>query len=76
MQEKPKNNPRSEAVNSQCDSAILTKKEAATLLGCTRRYIEKQVREGRLRACKPTEKLVRIYRRDIDAFLQSGASIA
>jgi excisionase family DNA binding protein len=57
-------------------SAILTKQQAAELLGCTVRYIERQIRAGRLRACKPTGKLVRILRRDFDAFLESGASIA
>jgi excisionase family DNA binding protein len=67
------NKPHAEAVNH---SAILTKKEAAQLLRCTVRYIERVIRAGRLRACKPTGKLVRIYRRDLDAFLQSGASMA
>jgi excisionase family DNA binding protein len=64
--------PSAEAVNS----AILTKQEAAELLRCTVRYLERQIRAGRLRAMKPTGKLVRIFRSDIDAFLQSGASIA
>jgi excisionase family DNA binding protein len=66
------NKPFAEAVN---DSAILTKKEAAELLRCTTRYLERQIRTGRLRALKPTGKLVRLFRRDIDAFLESGASI-
>ena len=57
-------------------AAILTKQEAAGLLRCTTRYLERQIKAGRLRACKPTGKLVRILRRDIDAFLDSGASIA
>jgi excisionase family DNA binding protein len=64
--------PSAEAVNS----AILTKQEAAELLQCTVRYLERQIRAGRLRAMKPTGKLVRIFRRDLDAFLESGASIA
>jgi len=68
---KPK--PQAEAVTN---SAILTKKEAAQLLQCTTRYLERQIRAGRLRALKPTGKLVRIFRSDIDAFLLSGASIA
>ena len=63
--------PLAEAINS----AILTKREAAALLRCTTRYLERQIRAGRLRAMKPTGKLVRILRRDIDAFLESGASI-
>jgi excisionase family DNA binding protein len=65
------NKPHAEAANS----AILTKKEAAELLRCTTRYLERQIRAGRLRAMKPSGKLVRIFRRDIDAFLESGASI-
>ena len=67
-----KNKPQVGAGNS----AILTKPEAAEYIRCTVRYIERQIRAGRLKACKPTGKLVRIYRHDIDAFLQSGASIA
>ena len=64
--------PQTEAANS----AILTKQQAAELLGCTVRYIERQICARRLRACKPTGKFVRIFRRDIDAFLESCASIA
>jgi excisionase family DNA binding protein len=66
------NKPQAEAVNS----AILTKQQAAELLGCTTRYIERQIRAGRLRACKPSGKFVRIFRKDINAFLESCASIA
>jgi excisionase family DNA binding protein len=57
------------------NAAILTKQEAAALLRCTPRYIERQIRAGRLRACKPTGRLVRILRRDFDAFLESGATM-
>ena len=57
------------------NSAILTKKEAAEFVRCTVRYIERQIRAGRLRALKPTGKLVRIRRDDLHAFLESGATI-
>jgi excisionase family DNA binding protein len=63
-------NPPVEAVNS----TIFTKKEAAAFLRCTPRYIERQIRAGRLTACKPTAKLVRIRRSDLEAFLESGAT--
>jgi len=66
------NKPSAEAVSN---SAILTKQEAAELLRCTPRYLERQIRAGRLRACKPTGKLVRIFRRDLDAFLTQGATM-
>ena len=79
---KTQNHPQAEAVNSASSqaaglihAAILTKQEAADFLRCTVRYIERAIKSGRLRACKPTGKLVRIYRRDLDAFLESGATI-
>jgi len=68
-----KQTPTAETAHTISD--ILTKKEAAELLRCTTRYLERQIRAGRLRAMKPSGNLVRIFRRDIDAFLESGASI-
>jgi excisionase family DNA binding protein len=65
------NKPSAETVNS----AILTKKEAAEHVGCSCRYLERAIVAGRLRALKPTGKLVRIRRSDLDAFLESGATI-
>jgi len=68
-------NPVSSHAAGLHNAAILTKQQAAELLGCTTRYVERQIRAGRLRACKPSGKFVRIFRRDIDAFLESGATI-
>jgi excisionase family DNA binding protein len=64
--------PQAEAV----DSAILTKQQAAEYLQVTPRYLDRMVASGRLKALKPTGKLWRVRRRDLDAFLESGASIA
>ena len=55
--------------------AILTKQQAAEYLQSTPRYIERAVQSGRLRALKPTGKLWRVRRSDLDAFLESGATI-
>jgi len=63
--------PPSEAVNS----AYLTKAQAAQLLGCTTRYIERAVASGRLKALKPTSRFWRVRRADLDAFLECGATI-
>jgi excisionase family DNA binding protein len=65
--------PNADGLNG---AAILTKKEAAELLRCTPRFLERQVRSGRLKALKPTGKFVRFRRSDIDAFLEAGASIS
>ena len=54
--------------------AILTKREAANYARCTPRYLENQIRAGRLRALKPTGKLLRIRLKDLEAFLESGAT--
>jgi excisionase family DNA binding protein len=64
--------PQAEAVNN---SAILTKQQAAEYLQTTPRYLERMIRAGRLRALKPTRKLVRIRRSDLEPFLESGATI-
>ena len=55
--------------------AVLTKMEAADYIRCSPRYIERMVRAGRLRSLKPTGKLVRFRQSDLDAFLESGATI-
>jgi DNA binding domain, excisionase family len=55
--------------------AILTKREAANYVRCTPRYIENMIRAGRLKGLKPTGKLVRIRRSDLEKFLESGATI-
>ena len=55
--------------------AILTKRQAAEYLQTTPRYIERMVRLGRLRALKPSGKLWRVRRSQLDAFLDSGATI-
>lgn len=56
-------------------SSILTKAEAAKLLGCSRRYLEQQIKAGRIRACKPSPKFLRIYRKDLDAFLLKSSTV-
>jgi excisionase family DNA binding protein len=66
-----KNYASAETVNS----AILTKQEAADYARCTPRYLERQVKLGRLKALKPTGKLWRVRRSDLEAFLESGATI-
>ena len=67
-----RNQPPAEAVPH---SAVLAKQQAAAYVQATPRFLERMVASGRLRALKPTSKLWRIRRSDLDAFLESGATI-
>lgn len=58
----------------ELNSAIFTKVQAAKYLSVTTRYIERMVAEGRIRAYKPTGKLWRVRRTELDKFLESGAT--
>ena len=64
------NNPSSDAATSP----ILTKLEAAAFLRCSPRYVERQVKLGRIKAYKPSGRLWRIRRTELEAFLESGAT--
>jgi excisionase family DNA binding protein len=66
---------RLKELNGTAGASIQTKKEAAGYIRCSTRYLERMVRSGRLRALKPTGKLVRFRIQDLDAFLDSGATI-
>jgi excisionase family DNA binding protein len=57
------------------DNPLLTLRQAAQYAICTPRYLQNQIRAGRLKALKPTSKFVRIRRASLDAFLESGATI-
>ena len=54
---------------------LLTLKQAAHYAVCTPRYLQKQIRFGRLKALKPTGKLLRVRLKDLDAFFESGSTI-
>ena len=54
---------------------LLTLNDAAQYAICTPRYLQNQIRAGRIKALKPTGKLLRIRRSDLDAFFEAGATI-
>jgi excisionase family DNA binding protein len=61
-------------VEAVSNSAILNKQEVAALLKVSPRYVERQVRSGRLRALRLSHKVTRFHRRDVETFLASTAS--
>lgn len=57
------------------NSRLFTLAQAAQYAICTPRYLQNQIRAGRLKALKPTGKLLRIRLSDLDAFFETGATI-
>jgi len=53
----------------------LKKREAAIILGISTVTLDKLVREGRLRAFRPTETSLRIMPDDLERFIASCATI-
>ena len=55
-------------------NAILNKKQSAHYIQSTPRFIERNIKSGALKACKLGGKFVRIRLKDLEAFLESGAT--
>jgi excisionase family DNA binding protein len=53
----------------------LSPNELAEFVGTSRRFIEEQVRHGKLRARKISPRAVRFFRSDIAAWLAKTASV-
>ena len=56
-------------------AVYLNKRQAAQLLGCTTRFLERVVAQGKLKALKPTAKFWRVRQSDLEKFLEAGATI-
>lgn len=44
--------------------------EAAAEIGCTRRFLERRIADGELRVFRPSARLVRIARRELDRWVE------
>ena len=67
--------PHLETIEELNNFVLLTTDQAARYIQCSPRFIQRMVRQGRLRCLKPSKKLIRFRRVDLDRFLESGASI-
>jgi excisionase family DNA binding protein len=52
----------------------LTKCEAAEYLKVSTRFLERAIHDGRLRAYKPSLKILRLRRSDLDSLMEAGAT--
>lgn len=53
---------------------ILTKRQAADLLGVSPRQIQRWIADRKLKASRPSHKVVLILRRDLDRFIERSAT--
>ena len=49
---------------------FLTLAEAAEEIGCTRRFLESRIEDGELRVFKPSTRLVRIRRTELEKWIE------
>jgi excisionase family DNA binding protein len=54
---------------------VLTKRQAASYVQSSTRFLEREIRAGRLKALRLSNKFIRIRRSDLDKFLESGSTI-
>jgi excisionase family DNA binding protein len=54
---------------------MMTLPECAAEAGVSRRFLEKEIERGRLRAIKPSSRIVRVRRSDWEQYLNSSATM-
>jgi excisionase family DNA binding protein len=50
--------------------AFLTLAEAAEEIGCTRRFLETRIEDGELKVFKPSSRLVRVRRVELERWIE------
>ncbi len=49
---------------------FLTLAEAAEEIGCTRRFLERRIEDGELRVFRPSTRLIRIRRTELEKWIE------
>jgi excisionase family DNA binding protein len=52
-------------------AAFLSLNQAATILDCSRRFLELRIEDGELNVFRPSKRLVRIKRSELDRWVES-----
>ncbi len=56
------------------DREFLTLPEAAELVGCTRRFLERVIRSGDLKVFRPSARIVRVRRSEFERWVERFSS--
>ena len=57
--------------NHASERAFLSLREAALEIGCTRRFLEKRIEDGEIAVFRPSRRLVRISRAELNRWIAS-----
>ena len=57
--------------NTNNPREFLTLQQASDELGCTRRFLEKRIEDGELATFKPSKRLVRLPRKELNRWIES-----
>ena len=55
----------------QTERAFLSLKQAASEISCTRRFLEKRIEDGELKVFRPSRRLVRVARGELNRWIES-----
>jgi excisionase family DNA binding protein len=67
---KQRGSDSSEPQTASSPRAFLSLEEAAIEIGCTRRFLEKRIEDGEIRVFRPSKRLVRIRRTELDRWIE------
>jgi excisionase family DNA binding protein len=57
--------------SDRSSAAFLSLNEAAAMLHCSRRFLEIRIEDGELKVFRPSKRLVRIKRSELDRWVES-----
>ena len=62
--------------DDRSSAAFLSLNEAAAVLDCSRRFLEIRIEDGELKVFRPSKRLVRIKRSELDRWVESYSAKA
>ena len=62
--------------NDRSGGSFLSLNEAAAMLDCSRRFLEIRIEDGELRVFRPSKRLVRIKRTELERWVESYSAKA
>jgi len=63
-------------LHDRSGGSFLSLNEAAAMLDCSRRFLEIRIEDGELRVFRPSKRLVRIKRSELDRWVESYSAKA